>query len=457
MFAHLRRPYSVVAAFSASLFLLSVQQGTSETVPGQNTAAGYDAAVSIPTVDKKLDQRPFFSTRRHPTIEYSDRPSTDVVGELKRKVEEGLVTLRYEGNAGYLPSVLEALQVPVESQTVVFSKTSLQSHYISPSNPRSIYFTDDITVAFIRTAPLLEIAALDPTQGVVFYAVPQIKSDKPRILRSDSCLSCHETQESMGVPGLLMRSVATGTGGEALPELKQFFPDHRTPFEERWGGWFITGTTGSMRHMGNATVPPNATAAAPAAVTPPLATLQGKFDLDGYSGSYSDVAAVLALNHQVRMINLLTRVGWEARIAINQAANDPQSKEAAARLIAANAQELVDYLLFVDEAPLPARLESTSGFPAKFNAMGPSDKQGRSLRQLDLEKRLLRYPCSYMIYSPAFDGLPGAAKDAVYSRMWEVLSGQEKDARYSKLTADLRGAIVGILKETKPGLPAYFR
>jgi len=164
----------------------------------------------------------------------------------------------------------------------------------------------------------------------------------------------------------------------------------------------------------------------------------------------------MTLNHQVRMINLMTRVGYETRIALDDMQRDAQSAGGAHRLIAADAGELVDYMLFVDEAPLPEKFESTSGFREEFERTGLRDRQGRSLKELDLETRLLRYPCSYMIYSPAFDGLPDATKDAIYARMWDVLSGQNHDRKYAKLTPRLRADIVGILLDTKPGLPSYF-
>ena len=164
----------------------------------------------------------------------------------------------------------------------------------------------------------------------------------------------------------------------------------------------------------------------------------------------------MTFNHQVRMINLMTRVGYETRIALNQVQNDAESADAANRLIAADARELVDYLLFADEAPLPEKFESTSGFQQQFERYGPWDRRGRSLKQLDLETRLLRYPCSYMIYSPAFDGLPAATREAIYARIWDVLSGKDRDRKYAKLTPQLRADIVGILLDTKPGLPAYF-
>jgi hypothetical protein len=410
--------------------------------------------VELPT-SGTMDDRPFFGTRRDPGIDY-DRPTLDVVADLIRKVEDGTVKLRYEGSGGYLRSVLEALQVPVASQSVVFSKTSLQQHYISPSNPRAIYFTDNAVVAFIRNAPLLEIAALDSHQGMVFYSLPQAEADQPHIVRSDACLSCHEVRESLGVPGLLARSLAVGSGGQPLPQATPFTSDHRSPLEQRWGGWFITGGTGRSLHMGNTLSSGDGSSARPSRPPQQLGSLEGKFDPDGYPSLYSDVAAVMTLNHQVRMTNLMTRVGFETRIALNQLQNDSQSTATVTRLISADASELVDYLLFVDESPLPEKFESTSGFREQFERYGPWDRRGRSLKQLDLEHRLLRYPCSYMLYSPAFDGLPGATKDAIYARMWEILSGQDHDRKYAKLTPQLRADIVGILLDTKPGLPQYF-
>jgi hypothetical protein len=430
-------------ALVASLCLVSAQPGTSQTyIPDERE-------VVLPT-EGTLDKRPFFSSRRHPAIGY-DRAATDSVAELSRKVDEGSVRLRFEPRSGYLLSVLQALNIPIESQAVIFSKTSLQSHWISPSNPRAVFYADNASVAFIRNAPLLEIAALDPRQGVVFYAIEQRQAERPNIARSDSCLSCHESRNTLDVPGLLARSMRVGNGGQTMQQFGNFVSDHRSPFEERWGGWFITGKTGTARHMGNVMLPegePLHVSGSPK----PLASLAGKFDLEGYPSNYSDVAAVMVLDHQVRMTNLLTRVGWETRVAI-----DRKASNAAEALIAADSRELVDYMLFVDEPPLPGKFESTSGFQTKFAAIGPPDSRGRNLRELDLEKRLLRYPCSYMIYSPAFDELPDVARSAVYARLWAVLSGKERAAKYSKLSRADRAAIVSILLETKPDLPAYFQ
>jgi hypothetical protein len=454
MFVRSRRFHLALLAFVATVGIFTARPGRSALLQ-QAPTSSYEDAVALPT-EGTIDERPFFATRRYPAINYSDGPTTDVVAALKRKVDDGSVKIPFQGRGGYLQSVLDALHVPIESQSVVFSKTSLQSHYISPTNPRAIFYSDNVSVAFIPDAPLLEIAALDPQQGVVFYAIQQKQADRPQILRADSCLSCHESHDSLGVPGFLARSVGAGIEGETMPDFGNYISDHRSPLEQRWGGWFITGKAGTAHHMGNVTLAEDAVPGVDFGVPQPLASLDGKFNLDGYPSHFSDVAAVLVLDHQVRMINLLTRVGWETRIALDQAKKNPQDKDAADRLIASDARELADYMLFVDEAALPGKFESTSGFVAKFAADGPRDRRGRSLKQLDLVKRLLRYPCSYMIYSPAFDGLPSPAKDAVYTRLWAILSGKDKAQKYSRLSAADRAAIVGILLETKTGLPKYF-
>jgi hypothetical protein len=184
-----------------------------------------------------------------------------------------------------------------------------------------------------------------------------------------------------------------------------------------------------------------------------VASLQNKFDTNAYLSSHSDIVALLVFDHQMYMTNLITRVGWEVRCALY----DKASNGAFTTLLRESANELVDYLLFIDEAPLPGTVQGASGFTEKFAAQGPFDSHGRSLRQFDLRTRLLRYPCSYMLYSQAFDSLPDQAKTAIYQRMWQILSGTEKGSRYTRLSLADRQAIVQILRDTKPGLPSYFQ
>lgn len=59
---------------------------------------------------------------------------TDAVAELNQRLQAGSAALKFDGPSGYLRSLLELLNVPVDTQMAVYSKTSLQSPLISPSN-----------------------------------------------------------------------------------------------------------------------------------------------------------------------------------------------------------------------------------------------------------------------------------------------------------------------------------
>ena len=390
----------------------------------------------------------FAGSLDHPAIQYDTRPTHDPVAVLNRKIQDGRVQLRFEGASGYLRSVLEAMAIPVESQLVVFSKTSLQARIITPSNPRSLFFNETAAVGWVKGEPFVEVAAEDPEQGVIFYTLDQVPNRQPRFARQDRCLQCHESFNSLGVPGTLLRSSFVATDGQPLRQLGDHLTDHRSPFEERWGGWYVTGKRGPAHHMGNTLMTDQESTKPNRA--PSLASLVGKFDASAYLSPYSDIVALMVFDHQMRMINLLTRIGWDARFALYEHLD-------VSKVLHDDAMDLVDYLLFIDEAPLPAKIEGTSGFAERFIASGPRDRKGRSLRDLDLTQRLMRYPCSYMIYSPAFDALPAEAKDAIYHRMWAILSHAEKVAKYVRLARTDRQAIVEILRDTKPDLPDYFR
>ena len=374
--------------------------------------------------------------RDHPAIAYPTSGVRDAVSQLNLELRQGLVQLGATAQQGYLRSVLEALDVPVESQMLFFSKTSLMARLIGPHHPRSIFFNDRVAVAWVPGEPFVEVAAVEPRQGVVFYTLDQRPMRPPQFVRRDDCLECHESYASLGVPGMLVRSVFPAFDGLPVRALGDYTTDDRSPWKERWGGWYVTGKQVSAGHMGNATFSDSGEAGT-----------TRSFDTSAYLSPYSDVVALMVFEHQARLINLLTRVGWEVRHALYEG-RSPNLRDAAT--------EVVDYLLFVDEAPLAGKVEGNSGFTARFEAAGPRDHKGRSLRQLDLERRLLRYPCSYMIYSAQFDSLPAEAKAAIYRRLWQVLSGEETGPRYARLSPEIRRAVLEILRETKVGLPDYF-
>ncbi|HEY3045084.1 MAG TPA: hypothetical protein VGJ39_13720 [Vicinamibacterales bacterium] len=410
---------------------------------------------AVGVVPGQLEQRGFVATLDHPAIEYRARPTRDPVAQLNRLIDEGKGQLKFEGTAGYVRSVLNALNVPIESQIVVFSKTSVQAARITPRSPRTLFFNDSVVVGWVRGG-FVELAALDPQQGVIFYTLQQGLFSTPRFSRETRCLSCHESYSSLDVAGMLMKSVFPSRDGTALYQFGSFIPDHRTPFEQRWGGWYVTGGNSAVRHMGNAILTNPDGPVSPETPEPPHAEpVSIALDQEAYLSPYSDIAALMVFDHQRHMTNLLIRVGWEFRVAAYQRSKADDTTTPG--LLRDMTTELVDYLLFVDEAPLPARVQSTSGFAETFRASGPVDRKGRSLRQLDLDRRLLRYPCSYMIYTEAFDGLPVAAKEAIYARMWQVLSGEDRGKQYARLSLVDRQAIVEILRDTKKGLPGYFQ
>jgi hypothetical protein len=400
----------------------------------------------------QLTERPLDGALTHPAIGYYTRPTNDVVAELTRHIEDGTVRVTFDEGTGYLRSVLDALHVPGNSQMLVMSKTGVQGLHTEPRNPRAIFFNDAVTVGYIRGAPLLEVAVHDPQQGVLFYTLDQQPQPQPRFERPPACLRCHQVYSTLHVPGMVARSVFVAPDGLPLSQFGSYDADDRTPFRRRWGGWYVTGTHGSMRHMGNAIVTRGETPETMISdKTLNRTSLDDVFDARGYVSAHSDIAALMVFQHQVHMTNLVTRIGWEARLAAYDHRID-LTRNPLRDVIT----ELVDYALFVDEEPLTAAIKGTSGFAETFAAQGPADGRGRSLRQLDLERRLLRYPCSYMIYSAAFRALPIDVRQAIYSRMWEILSGRDTSPKYARLSEADRRAVVEILRDTLQDLPGEF-
>ena len=403
----------------------------------------------------------FPDSRHHPAIKYGATAPSDVVAQLNAKLERGELTLAFEpGGRGYLKAVLAALGVDASSQTLVYSGTSLQAFYITEKNPRAIYFNDNVSVAWIRGAPLLELAAQDPKLGTVFYQLSQTESASPRASRMETCLSCHLSWDTRAVPGVFVMTTFPrrsdrdyASGGVS---------DHREPVERRYGGWYVTGAKVPPRHMGNqALVGPHATSPDKTAPPAPLTTLAGKDlvrDVGDYLTPTSDIAALVVLEHQLHAMNLMTRAAWEHRLAAGadaDAAVAPGREPALTARVREAVDELVDYLVFVDEEPI-GTIKGNSGFAEWFMAQGPKDPAGRSLRDLRLDGRVMRYPLSFTIYSTAFAGMPPAVRQAAYRRLWQVLSAPRPEPKYAHLTPAGRAASLEILRATKTDLPDYF-
>ena len=424
------------------------------------------ACVSSLVVFFGLAARAEIPFEREP-ISYLTAPVHDPVALLEARLQAGKVRLRTDGRQGYLHSVLEQLNVPISSQVLVFSKTSFQRTRIAPESPRAIYFNDDVYVGFVQGSDMLEFSGVDPDLGATFYLLEQTKTPAPTFLRqTHDCLQCHASGKTLDVPGHMVRSVYPEESGQPAFNAGTFSTSHESPLQERWGGWYVTGTHGKQTHMGNVLVtdrehPEKLDTRAGAN----LSDLSGKFDTSAYLSPSSDIVALMILEHQVKMHNLITLANYQARIAIhysreiNKALGEPEGtiSESTARRFQGPAEDLVKYMLFVDEAELNDPIRGTTSFAREFSARGPRDRQGRSLRDLDLKTRLLRYPCSYLIYSKAFDALPAPVKDHVYRRLHDVLSGHDQSPAFARRTAAERTAILEILRATKPGLPEYWK
>jgi hypothetical protein len=427
-------------------------------------AASYGIAISA---FQQASPEPFAGVLdEHPAIHYATAPTNDPVGRLMREIASGARSLQYRERVGYLESVLDALGVPAESQLLVFSKTGLQRAQTSPRNPRALYFNGTVVVGYIAGARFLELASHDPQQGVVFYTIDQTGASadrmaphvagppSPMATRRTNCLSCHVSSNTLDVPGMITRSMFTARDGDVIPQLGSHLVDHRTPLPQRWGGWFVTSHDiappyAGVSHMGNVTTalhPTSGTATTSNEVL--FEWLDSAPQSRGYLSQESDIAALMVFDHQMRAINLLTRLNWETRVATSGG-----GANFGAGPLNDLANELTDYLLFVGEAAPPARMTPRAGFARRFQGSGPQDRRGRSLRELDLKRRLLRYSCSYMIQSDAFASLPKPAKDAVYARLRAILSTGSTHAKYSHLSAEDRRTILEILRDTLPDWP----
>ena len=276
------------------------------------------AAVSIlGSAGALVAQRPnaFSGSYDHAAIRYTTHPVDTAVSRLNGDIEAGRVRLTFDAATGYLASLLAALDVPRDSQMLVFSETSAQATRINPRNPRALFFNDITMVGWVRGTDRLEVVAQDSRQGPIFYTLAQSPTDRPQLTRDDTCLQCHLSWDTLAVPGLMTISTFP-MSDDKNAYASGVVVDHRTPLDQRWGGWYVTGRTLPSRDFGNVPViRPERELSQPAAPAPRLGSVQGVFDTTNSLTLYSDVAALMVFAHQTHMTNLLTRLGWEARLA----------------------------------------------------------------------------------------------------------------------------------------------
>lgn len=389
-------------------------------------------------------------------IHYHQSVVHDAVAELQSDLDAGRERLDWHDRWGWLPSVLERLDLPTESQTLVFSKTSFQAPKISPHRPRALYYNDETYVGYVQRGRMLEVMSVDPVQGPIFYTLEQEQGDgPPRFVRDrGDCLACHLSQRTRGVPGLVVRSVFPDQRGHPLLSLGDEATDPSTPFEKRYGGWYVTGTC-EVQHRGNALyADPNRSA--PEATPQRSVRLGEDCDTDRYLTPHSDLVALMVLEHQAQMHNAITRASYEARRAAaydamwGELLEKPEgfAFEVSKRRLDSAAEELLECLLFCGEERLTGEVIGSSGFTESFQAAGKRDPSGRSLRDFDLKSRLFRYPCSYLIHSDSFAALPRPVLDRLVRRLAAVLAGEQADKRFDHLNESDRQAIGELLRET---------
>lgn len=394
-----------------------------------------------------------------PPIEYSKALPANRISQLQQRLGRGEVVLKHDGSMGYLRSVLQELEIPISSQSLVFSRTSLQLRRISPETPRALYFNDSIYLGFCLGGDVLEISVADPVLGAVFYTLDQQKSSGiPQFERqTDNCLVCHSSSRTEGVPGHLIRSLMVEPSGQPVLSAGSRNVNHTTPLEERWGGWYVTGLHGSQKHLGNLIISRDA-------VPDPIENAQGmnetsledRFRVDRYLTAHSDIVALMVLEHQVFVHNRITHATFTTRealhyeAALNEALKNPPGTrlESTSRRIQNAGDRLVEALLFSGEAKIVEPISGTSGFSKEFSGSGPRDSQGRSLRDLDLTSRMFRFPCSYLIYSDSFRTLPQEMQSYVWKRIREVLAGNDMSGKFVHLSPEDRQAITEILQDT---------
>lgn len=395
-------------------------------------------------------------------INYSKTAPEDAVSRLQQRLASADIQLPGDEKE-ILRLLLVELNVPISSQLLVFSRTSLQRDRISPKNPRAIYYSDTCYVGWVPGG-LIEITAIDPQLGPTFYAVDPrnpARRNGLKFQRDSDCLRCHGGHFVRGIPGVFARSVFPDATGEPIFKFGSTLVDYRTPFEERWGGWYVTGQHGRAEHRGNiiATEADNQIIF-PTADGANVSDLSPYFDPDRYLAPTSDIVSFLVFEHQIAVQNAITKASIEARrmlhyqAGLQEAFKEPVTAEPAydsvKSVFASVTREVVDALLSKDEATLPFGIKGIPEFGRDYAGEALKSRDGKSLRELVVRRQLYRYRCSPLIYSPMFQQMPAPLKRQIYAALKAALDSDPGNERYDYIGEDERAAIRTILAETLP-------
>lgn len=407
-----------------------------------------------------LQQEPSTSEPHAPaTPDHLAKPPKDPRAALVSAFDSGLLNDAMSINEK-LSRILQVAGVPEASQVLVFSKTSLQHRLISPSNPRAIYFSDNCYIGYVPGG-LIEYgdADPDPAIGSGMFAIDPHQEEKASFKTDHSCLSCHEGARTNGRPGFFIRSVYPDPEGHVITSAGSTNVSHDTPLDKRWGGWYVTGHSGSTHHRGNQVTieHPSGDAHIDNSLGSNLTDLSHRFNTARYLQPTSDIVALMVLEHQVQMHNLLTQASSVVHEQYERSRSlaayleepfDPSKNETIQRVIQSNTGRIVEHLLYCDEISLTEPIKGSDLFIQQFRANRKPDSLGRSLKDFDLNTRMFKYRCSYMVYSRAFELMPDMLKVAVSEKLRAVLLGQDNDSAYDHLTRDEKQAIYTILTQT---------
>jgi hypothetical protein len=398
-------------------------------------------------------------------INYSAATLQDGMSLLQKQIAGGELKSG-EGDRGVVEALLCRLKIPFESQLLVFSRTSFQRERISPAHPRAIYFNDQYYVGWVPGG-LVEITTIDPILGPIFYTFDPavVQSNTANyIVRESDCLRCHGGTFVREIPGLFARSVFADQQGNPIIRFGSEVVDLRTPFTNRWGGWYVTGLHGQSSHRGNLFFseqhekPENSLKHGEDAKE-----ISERFNVKPYlAEESSDIIALLIFEQQLTIQNRLTRASLDSRrmldyqkklqLAFKTPVTEEPEYDSVKSVLDHTAQDVVDDLLFKGEAELPTGIQGSQAFQKAFLAAAKETTGGKSLKDLDLQGHLFQNRCSYLVYSESFRSLPGALKRRIYARLEHALRAADPDPRYGYIGSEERDRILHILRETDPAL-----
>jgi len=393
---------------------------------------------------------------------YYERTAEDGMSRLIASWREGKHDFGSETGLVALQKLLTDLDVPVSSQVIVFSKTSLQRDLVSPENPRAMYFNEDIHVAWMPGGKI-EVNSFDAGTGGMFYFEVQPKNPGDRVgfEQPRSCFGCHGGSATNFLPGPLARSNFTDATGRRLRGVRSHNRiGHSIPFAERWGGYFVTNAPPTLEHMGNSfAVRAGREISIPESGKRSTTDLSEFFDVEKLLRPDSNILPLMLFDHQIELHNLLVEALYRHRTEeYNAEQNGGVPRKDLAKKTDSHFDKLVRYFLFADEPSLAGHeFDPAPDFVSDFHRNQRTDSAGQSLKDLDLKTRIFKNRCSYMIYSRSFEEAPQSMKDRVYDRLWDILSPEEAPDEYAYLDSDERRRILDILKATKSDLPESWK